>query len=50
MLRVAPNGTRTTVLGGLTRPTSIAVGPRGALYVSNRGLSVGSGEVLRIEP
>ena len=43
-------GTRTTVLGGLTRPTSIAIGPDGALYVTNRGTSAGQGEVLRIEP
>jgi len=48
-------GARTVVLGGpgqfqLSQPTSIAVGPDGALYVSNRGLSAGSGEVLRIEP
>lgn len=42
-------GTRTTVLGGLTRPTSIAIGPDGALYVTNRGISAGLGEVLRLE-
>lgn len=48
LLRIALNGARTTVIGGLTRPTSVAVGPDGALYVSNRGLSVGTGEVLRI--
>jgi hypothetical protein len=50
LIRVAPDGTRTTVLGGLTRPTSVAVGPDGALYVTNNGLAVGAGEVLRIEP
>ena len=49
VIRVAPNGTRTVVIDGLTRPTSIVVGPD-ALYVSNRGISVGIGEVLRIEP
>jgi len=48
-------GTRTTVLSGLTRPTSVAVGPDGALYVSHRGLSRGDdpnggGEVLRVVP
>jgi hypothetical protein len=48
-------GTRTVVLGGpgqfqLTQPTSIAVGPDGALYVSNHGISAGGGEVLRVEP
>jgi streptogramin lyase len=43
-------GTRTTAVTGLTRPTSVVVGPDGALYVSNRGLTAGGGEVLRIEP
>jgi DNA-binding beta-propeller fold protein YncE len=50
LLRVAPDGTRTTVIDGLTRPGSVAVGPDGALYVSNRSTSIGTGEVLRIEP
>jgi hypothetical protein len=27
-----------------------AVGPDGALYVSNKSTSIGTGEVLRIEP
>lgn len=42
-------GTRTIVLGGLTRPTSVAIGADGALYVTNRGISAGLGEVLRLE-
>jgi hypothetical protein len=50
LLRIAPDGTRTTVVDGLTRPGSVAVGPDRALYVSNRAISVGTGEVLRIEP
>src|SRR6266498_2094115 len=50
LLKVAPDGTRTTVIGGLTRPGSVAVGPDGALYVSNQSISIGTGEVLRIEP
>jgi hypothetical protein len=50
LLKVATDGTRTTVIDGLTRPGSVAVGPDGALYVSNRSISIGLGEVLRIEP
>jgi DNA-binding beta-propeller fold protein YncE len=49
LIRVAPDGSRTTVIAGLDRPTSVAVGPGGALYVTNHGLSVGLGEVLRVE-
>jgi hypothetical protein len=50
VIRVAPDGTRTVVAGGLTRPTSLLVGSDGAIYVSNRGASVGTGEVLHIAP
>jgi glucose/arabinose dehydrogenase len=50
LLKIAPNGTRTTVIDGLTRPGSVAVGPDGALYISNRSISIGTGEVLRVEP
>jgi DNA-binding beta-propeller fold protein YncE len=50
LLKVAPDGTRTTIIDGLTTPGSVAVGPDGALYVSNRSISIGTGEVLRIEP
>jgi glucose/arabinose dehydrogenase len=50
LIRVAPDGTRTTVIAGLDRPTSVVVDPDGALYVTNHGLSVGGGEVLRVEP
>jgi sugar lactone lactonase YvrE len=50
LIRVAPDGAHTTVIDRLARPTSVAVGPDGALYVTNHGLSVGGGEVLRTEP
>ena len=50
LVRVAPDGTRTTVIAGLVRPTGLAIGPDGAIYLSHRGISVGTGEVLRIQP
>jgi sugar lactone lactonase YvrE len=72
LIRVTPNqgqssicaqyqtGTRTTVLGGLSRPTSVAIGPDGAIYVTNKGIEMATrdesgklltgGEVLRFEP
>jgi len=50
VIRVAADGTRSVVADELTRPTSLAVGPDGAIYVSNRGISVLTGEVLKIVP
>jgi sugar lactone lactonase YvrE len=50
LLQVAADGTRTTIVSGLSRPGSVAIGPDGALYISNRSTSIGTGEVLRIEP
>ena len=48
--RVAPDCTRTTLLVGLNRPTAVAVGADGAVYVTNNGVTPGAGEVLMIEP
>jgi hypothetical protein len=42
-------GDRTTMVSGLTNPTSVVVGPDGALYVSNRGIFPMTGEVIRFE-
>jgi hypothetical protein len=50
LVRVATDGTRTTLIAGLTRATGLALGPDGSIYISHRGTSVGTGEVLRIEP
>ena len=52
LIRVAPDGTRTTIDtdGALTQPIGLALGPDGALYVSNRSVYPGTGEVLRIVP
>ncbi len=51
VVRVSADGTtRTTLIDGLVAPTGIAVGPDGAVYVTNKGVLVGAGEVLRIAP
>jgi len=50
LTKVAPNGTRTVITTALNRPTSVLMGDDGSLYVSNNGVSVGTGEVLRIQP
>ena len=50
LIHVAPNGTRTTITTALFQPTGLVVGDDGSVYVSNRGTSVGTGEVLRIIP
>jgi sugar lactone lactonase YvrE len=48
VVRVAPDGSRTTIATGLANPTGILAAPDGAIYVSNRGNVEGIGEVLRI--
>jgi hypothetical protein len=50
LVRVAPDGTRTTLIAGLVRATGLAIGADGHVYISHRGTSVGAGEVLRIAP
>jgi glucose/arabinose dehydrogenase len=49
VIRIAPDGTRTTVVEGLTRPTSLLVDWDGTIYVTNNGVTAGAGEVRRIE-
>ena len=40
----------TPLLVGLDRPTAVAVGADGAIYVTNHGVTAGAGEVLMIAP
>ena len=42
-------GVRTTLVSGLTRPTSVVAGPDGVLYISNRGNNARVGQVIRIQ-
>ncbi len=48
--RVASDCTVTPLLVGLDRPTAVAVGPDGAVYVTHHGVTAGAGEVLMITP
>lgn len=48
LTRVTPGGVRTVVVSDLTRPTSVALDDDCIAYVSNRGVSPATGEVLQI--
>ncbi|MEH2170847.1 MAG: ScyD/ScyE family protein [Nostoc sp.] len=51
VIKIAPDGTRTTLLSGngLESPSALTIGSDGAVYVTNRGDRPGQGQVLRIE-
>ena len=49
LIRVAPNGTRTTIASaGLVTPGGVAIGRDGSIYVTNFGTQPGIGQVVRI--
>jgi sugar lactone lactonase YvrE len=51
LIRVAPDGTQTEIAStGLFAPGGVAVGPDGALYVTNHAIHSGTGEVVKIQP
>ena len=49
LVRQCAGGALEVLLGGLTFPTSVALGPDGAVYLTNNGTSATNGEVLRLE-
>ncbi len=64
LIRVAPDGTRETIIAGsaansssreaagsaLVNPTGMTVGSDGMIYISNNGRAAGTGQVIRIDP
>jgi glucose/arabinose dehydrogenase len=50
LTRVGPGCTVTPLLEGLDRPTAVAVGADGAIYVTNHGVTAGAGQVLMLAP
>jgi sugar lactone lactonase YvrE len=50
LVRVSPSGEVEEILGGLVVPTAMAIGPDGAIYISNFGAAPpGAGQILRLE-
>ena len=48
-MRVNTDGTRTEIASaGLFAPGGIAIGPDGAIYVTNNSILSGTGEVVKI--
>jgi hypothetical protein len=48
LIRLNPDGTRTTLLSeGLFAPTSLTVGEDGDIFIANRGIAAGQGEIIR---
>lgn len=51
LVKVAPDGTKTTIASaGLIAPGGMAVAGDGTIYVSNKSIFAGQGELLRIKP
>lgn len=49
LLRQCPGASPAVLLDGLSYPGGVAIGPDGAVYLTNRGTSPDAGEVLRLD-
>ena len=50
LVRLNTDGSRTVITSSLIKPGGVAIGPDGAIYVTNRSIFPGTGEVVRIVP
>lgn len=50
LVKITPDGQRTVLVSGLNRPTSVLVTGDGTIYYTNRGITVGAGEVWKLTP
>lgn len=51
LVRISPTGRQAVIADGddgLTAPAGLAIGPKGAIYISNKGVFADEGEVLRL--
>lgn len=49
LIKLSPDGTRTTLIDDLLDPSGLLVGDDGAIYVSNNGDFANEGEIIKIE-
>ncbi|MDB9340056.1 MULTISPECIES: ScyD/ScyE family protein [Cyanophyceae] len=51
LIKIAPNGDRTTILSGngLESPIALTIGQDGDIYIANRGDRPGEGQIIRIK-
>jgi len=50
LIRVTPDGTRTTVESGLVSPNSLLVGSDDSIYISEYATFAGKGQIVRFDP